>query len=95
MEKVIEGLAANSPAAVAIIVTVILFLRAMKDRDSLLRELHTEHEESRKASRQIIEENSRVLGQHLELGREVSGVLKEVSQNLQMCQYIREQMKGK
>lgn len=92
---ILKSMATTAPSAVAVIATVILFLRAMKDRDALLRDLHKEHEESRQASRKVIEENSRVMGQHLELGREVSEVLKEVSQNLQMCQYVREQLKAK
>lgn len=92
---ILKSMANTAPSAVAVIVVVILFLRAMKDRDALLRDLHKEHEESRQASRKVIEENSKVMGQHLELGREVSEVLKEVSQNLQMCQMVREQMKGK
>lgn len=90
MEKALESLVGTAPGAVAIIIVVILFLKHLRERDVLLRDLHTEHEESRKASRQVIDENSKMIGQHLELSRELSLVLKQVSENMKMCQVIRE-----
>lgn len=90
MEKALESLVGTAPGAVAIIIVVILFLKHMKERDTLLRDLHAEHEESRQASRQVIEENSKIIGQHLELSRDLSIVLKEVSENMKVCQLMRE-----
>jgi hypothetical protein len=89
MDKVITELVSSSPAIVAIIIIIILFLRHLSSRDELLRALHTEHEESRRASRIVIEENTRVIGEHLELSREVAGTLKIVAENIKMCQLLR------
>lgn len=90
MDKILESLAANSPSTVAIIAVVILFLRHLAARDELLRELHRGHEESRKASRLVIEENTRMMGQYLEVSRELQQTLKEVNQGIRSCQGLRE-----
>lgn len=94
--KLLETLATTAPSAVAVIITVVLFLRSMKDRDLLLTStltaLHSESEESRKACTQVIDENTKVLGQHIELGRELSSVLKEVSENVKTCQLVRQEL---
>jgi hypothetical protein len=89
MDKALETLVGTAPSAVAVIVVVVLFLKHLEARDILLRALHAEHEDSRKASRGVIEENTRILGEHLELSREVSEVLREVSENIKFCQLKR------
>lgn len=95
MEKALETMVGTAPNAVAIIIVVVIFLRHLAERDSLMRALHTEHEESRQASRKVIEENTRVIGEHIERGREISLVLKEVSANMKACQSVRETLNHK
>ena len=95
MDKALETLVGTAPSAVAVIITVMAFLRHLKERDVFFRSLHAEHEESRKASRDVIGANTQIMGQHLELGREVAAVLKEVSENMRTCQIVREQMNRK
>ena len=87
--KAIETLIGTAPSAAASILVVVLFLKHLKDRDVFLRDLHQEHERSREASRIVIAENTRVLGEHHELSREVSTILKEVSENIKYCQLKR------
>lgn len=89
MEKALEALVSTSPPAVACIIIVMVFLRHLKERDSLLRDLHAEHESSRTASRLVIDENSKIIGQHLEMMREMSSILREVSENMKTCQLLR------
>ncbi len=86
-----ESLVGTAPGAVAVIIVVILFLKHLALRDQLLRQLHEEHLTSRKASQCAIEENTKVLGQHLELSRELAQVLKEVADNIKGCQSMQQE----
>lgn len=95
MEKALESLLINAPAAAAIIVVVIVFLRHMRDRDSLIHDLHQESEESRRASRKVIEENTLMAGRHLIIAQNVSEMMREVSQTLRGCQVQREILEQK
>jgi hypothetical protein len=93
MEKILESLAGTAPSSVAVIIVVILFLKHLATRDEVLKQLHLEHEEARKSSRAAIERNSEVIGSHLELSREISGVLKDVSMNMRSCAMIQNEIR--
>jgi heme exporter protein D len=77
MESTLTKLAVQVPDLVALIAIVILFLRSMRERDSLLRELHTEHIDSRKESRMIITRCVEVMGETVETMHNVAESIKQ------------------
>lgn len=77
MESTFAKLIVQVPDLVALIIIVLLFLKAQERRDSLLSELHKEHIESRKESRQVIDACTKMMGQVMEDMREFAAVVRQ------------------
>lgn len=70
MEEILKELVVGSPAVVAVIVVVVLFLRASKERDATMKEISKdftdasrEHTEESKKLRETLGVNSEILKQ--------------------------------
>lgn len=71
MEKLLEQAAQQVPSLVVLVVIVVVFLRHLAERDKVMLQLHAEHEEALKASRDVIKENTAAFAVNTEVLREV------------------------
>lgn len=79
MESTLAKLIIQVPDLVALIVIVLLFLKAQERRDVALKELHEEHIESRKESRAIITRCVEVMGETVEAMHTFADSVKQCS----------------
>lgn len=86
VDKILEAVAGTAPGAVACIIMVRIFLQHMRERDELIKQLHSESEISRMESRNVISENTKALGAQSE-------ILREVAASVSQCRIIQEHRK--
>lgn len=72
-------LASQTPAVAAILILVAWFLKAMKSRDCLFREITNHCEGVRKEETEARRENTRMLGQTIEVIREATHLLRKMN----------------
>ena len=96
MEQILKNLVQTSPATVAVIIIVWMFLKFLKDYQrehrTFLTQLVSRHEESRKIERDALEKNTQLLGEQLEISRVVVETIKVVSANMSMCGELRKSL---
>jgi hypothetical protein len=80
---IISRIIEQVPSLAALIWLMTLVFKYITARDKFIQELHREHEESRAASRKVIEQNTLVVGQSLEVMRNVASAVRG-------CQYARD-----
>ena len=76
MSDLAQKLVEQIPSLAALIWLMTLVFKYITTRDKFIQELHREHEESRAASRKVIEDNTRIIGQSMEVMREVSAAVR-------------------
>ena len=58
MEQILQKLLAEAPNMGVLLIVIYLFLKAQEKRDSFIKQLHDEHIEARKESKDAIKENT-------------------------------------
>jgi len=56
MEAIIKGLVESAPHLAALVFIVVLFMRNIEKRDVLIRDLHNEHIDERRGTREVMKE---------------------------------------
>jgi hypothetical protein len=69
MEDMLKEMVKASPALAAIIIIVVLFLRALDKRDTFIQNLNTQNDAARERMAKVLEENIRVTAEQTEVMR--------------------------
>jgi hypothetical protein len=85
MDEVIKQLVLQVPALIVLVWLMTLVFKYIAGRDRFIQELHKDDAEARAASRQVISENTKVVGESIEVMRNVAAAVRG-------CQYARDRL---
>lgn len=83
MSDMFEKIASQVPSLAVLCYLVYIFLKHLKGRDELIKEINKENVEARLHSSRVIEENTRAAGMNTATMNEMTSALRELSRKTQ------------
>ena len=84
MEKILENAASQSPGLVIMVIIVMVFVKYLKSRDELIRDINNEAADARREQQRVIQENTVAATQNTGALNNVASALRHFQERKQL-----------